>query len=188
MDNQAPHRDSPAKGGFKERAENELRRYVQVSAYLFVCFAVLLFYRNALLREEGVTTISLGFAAGKALILGKFLLLGESAGVGKRWHAPRLWIAILRQGVLMWALLIVLSVLEEFLVGLLHGHSLAQTLADYQRHSALEMIAKSVLLLIVLLPMIATIEVNKALGPGVLRGLLLARERKVENTARRDGS
>jgi hypothetical protein len=180
VNDRTPDRSTPVKPGLKDRAADELRRFLEVSAYLFVCFAVLLFYRNAVLSEEGVTTISLGFAAGKALILGKFLLLGESAGIGKRWHASSLWIAILRQALLMWILLLVLSVLEEFLLGLLHGHSLAQTFADYRAHSVLEMLAKSVVLLMVLLPMIATIELSRALGPGVLRGLLLAAERKEE--------
>lgn len=180
MNIDAPDLNTPGKPSLKQRAADELRRFLEVSAYLFVCFAVLLFYRNALLREAGLTTISLGFAAGKALILGKFLLLGESAGIGKRWHASSLWVAILRQGLLMWILLLVLSVIEEFLVGLLHGHSLAQTLAAYRVHSVLEMVAKSVLLLMVLLPMIATLQLSRALGPGVLRGLLLAAERKDE--------
>lgn len=186
MNSNTPDRNSPGQHNFKQRAADELRRFLEVSAYLFACLAVLLFYRNALLREEGVTAISLGFAAGKALILGKFLLLGESAGIGKRWRASSLWVAILRQGILMWVLLIVLSVLEEFLVGLLHGHSFAQTLAGYQEQSVLEMLAKSVLLLMVLLPMIATIELSKALGPGVLRGLLVAAERKDESSAPRN--
>ena len=184
MNDETPDRNHPAKSSLKERAAEELRRYLEVSAYLFVCFAVLLFYRNELLSQEGVTTISLGFAAGKALILGKFLLLGESAGIGRRWQAPSLWIAILRQALFMWALLIVLSVLEEFAVGLLHGHSLAQTLAEHRGHSVLEMLARSVLLLMVLLPMIATIELSKALGPGVLRGLLVSAERKESSTTR----
>jgi hypothetical protein len=178
MNSDTPERASPGQPSLKDRAADELRRFLEVSAYLFVCFAVLLFYRNELLREEGVTAISLGFAAGKALILGKFLLLGESAGIGKRWQAPSLWIAILRQGILMWLLLIVLSVIEELLLGKLHGHSFAQTLADYQGRSVLETLAKSIVLLMVLLPMIATIELSKALGPGVLRGLLVSAERK----------
>ena len=67
MNEKTPDRNHPGKSSLKERAAEELRRYLEVSAYLFVCFAVLLFYRNELLSEEGVTTISLGFAAGKAL-------------------------------------------------------------------------------------------------------------------------
>ncbi|NJD32004.1 MAG: hypothetical protein FIB04_08970 [Gammaproteobacteria bacterium] len=169
----------------KERARRELIRYLEVSGYLFVAFAVLIFYRNALLSEEGVSGLSLGFAAGKALILGKFLLLGESAGVGKRFRASTLWVAILRQAILMWVLLLVLSVIEESLVGLAHGHSLSQTLADYEAHSVVVLFSKSLVLLVVLLPLIATTEIGKALGPGVLRELLLSEEREREDSRKR---
>ena len=162
----------------KERAMDELVRYLQVAGYLFVVLAALLFYRNALLREVGVSALSLGMAAGKALILGKFLLLGESAGIGRRFRAKTLWVAILRQAVFMWVLLIVLSAVEEFLVGLAHGHSFAQTLADYEAHSVSVLVARSVVLLLVLLPLIATTELSKALGPGVLGRLLMQEERE----------
>ncbi len=187
MNDMEPRRNATATPGLKERATNELIRFVEISAYLFVVLAVVLFYRNELLQGSGVSSLSLGFAAGKAMILAKFLLLGESAGVGRRFRAPRLWIAILRQAFFMWVLLIVLSVIEEFLVGLAHGHSLAQTFADYEASSVKLMLARSILLLMVLLPMIATIEVSKALGPGVLRGLLLAEERTAGIDERKEG-
>jgi hypothetical protein len=168
----------PGRPTLKERAKEELVRYLKVSGYLFIILAALLFYRNALLREEGVSGLSLGLAAGKALILGKFLLLGESAGIGRRFRAKTLWIAMLRQAVLMWILLIVLSVAEEIVVGLVHGHSLAQTLAGYEANSVAVLVAKSVVLLLVLLPLIATAELSKALGPGVLGRLLMQEERE----------
>jgi hypothetical protein len=168
----------PGRPTLKERAIEELVQYLKVAGYLFVVLAALIFYRNALLREEGVSALSLGIAAGKALILGKFLLLGESAGIGRRFRAKTLWAAILRQAVFMWVLLILLSTAEEFLVGLAHGHSLAQTLADYEANSIEVMVARSVVLLLVLLPLIATAELSKALGPGVLGRLLMQEERE----------
>ena len=168
----------PARPTLKERARDELIRYFKVAGYLFIILAALLFYRNALLREAGVSALSLGLAAGKALILGKFLLLGESVGIGRRFRARTLWIAMLRQAVFMWVLLLVLSVAEEFVVGLVHGHSLAETLAGYEAHSVAVLVAKSVVLLLVLLPLIATTELSRALGPGVLGRLLMQEERK----------
>jgi hypothetical protein len=167
----------PGRPALKDRVKEELIRYFEVAAYLFVVLAALLFYRNALLREAGVSGLSLGLAAGKALILGKFLLLGESAGIGRRFRAPTLWVAMLRQAVFMWVLLIVLSVAEEFIVGLVHGHSLTETMAGYEAHSVELLISKSVVLLLVLLPLIATAELSKALGPGVLGRLLMQEER-----------
>ena len=63
------------------------------------------------------------------------------------------------------------------MVGLVHGHSLAETLAGYEAHSIEVMVARSVVLLLVLLPLVATTEISKALGPGVLRRLLMQEER-----------
>jgi hypothetical protein len=161
--------------GLKERAREELRRFVMVSVYLFVCFAALVLYRDALLREAGTLgTVTLGFAAGKALILGKFLLLGEAAGVGSSRGAPTLLHAIVRKAVLLLVFLVVLSVLEELLVGRIHGHSFGETLAEYGRHSVLVLLAKCVLLLLALLPLVATMELSRALGPGVLKRMLLS--------------
>lgn len=188
MNTGEPAGDAAVGMSLKERARRELIHFVEISAYLFVTFAVLLFYRNELLKGSGVTAVSLGFAAGKAMILAKFLMLGEAAGVGRNFRASRLWIAIVRQAVFMWILLIVLSVIEEFLVGFAHGHSIAQTLSDYEASSVALILARTLLLLIVLLPMIATLEVSKVLGPGVLRGLLLAEERKEELAGRTERS
>ena len=119
----------------KQRAREELRNYAIVAGYLYVCFAALLLYKDALLQEQGLSLLPHGIAAAKALILGKFILLGEAAGVGK-----------------------------------VHGHSFAETLAEYERHSALEMLAKCLLLLLVLVPLIAFREFVGVMGPGALRG------------------
>ena len=173
--NQAPdarERAKAAAGGpsLKERAREELRNYALVATYLYVSFAALMLFRNALLQEAGLSSLPLGFAAIKALILGKFILLGEAAGVGTRIGRGTLLKAIATKALLFFLLLVVLSVLEELLVGKVHGHSFAQTLAT--RTPVLELIATGLLLLLVLLPLIATQELNRVLGPGVLRHCL----------------
>ena len=56
-----------------------------VSAYLYVCFGALRLYKATLSSGTGVHTLSIGTAGGKALTMGKFLLIGEAARVG----APR---------------------------------------------------------------------------------------------------
>jgi len=175
--NQAPEaheRKEAATGGpsLKERAREELQNYAVVATYLYVCFAALMLFKNALLQQEGLSLLPHGIAAIKALILGKFILLGEAAGVGTRIRGRTLLAAIATKALLFFLLLIVLSVLEELLVGKVHGQSFAQILGEYERHSVLEMIATGLLLLLVLLPLIATQALNRALGPGVLRHML----------------
>ncbi len=151
--------------GFKQRAREELRNYALVAGYLWVCFGAILLYKTALLREEGVAFLPHGLAAIKALILGKFILLGEAAGVGTRLRASPPVAAVAASTVLYFLLLVVLSALEEIIVGKVHGHTLAAVLAEFRREDGLEMLAKCLLMLLVLVPLIAFKEYRRRI-PG----------------------
>jgi hypothetical protein len=159
-------------GGVKARLREELHKYLIVSGYLYVCFVAIVLFKMAILRDAGIAYLPLGFAAAKALILGKFLLIGEAARVGSRVGARTVLQRIVRRVALLFALLIVLVVVEELLVGWFHGHPLAQTLAEY-RHRLPEVLAMLLLLLLILVPLVAVTEVSRAMGPGALRDLFL---------------
>jgi hypothetical protein len=159
-------------GGARARLREELRHYLMVSAYLYVCIGAVELFKVAVLRDTGNAYLPLGFAAAKALILGKFLLIGDAAGVGSRVGARTVLQRIVLRVLLLFALLIVLVVVEELLVGWFHGHPLAQTLAEY-RHRLPEVLAMLLLLLLILVPLVAVTEVSRAMGPGALRDLFL---------------
>ena len=55
-----------SKGSLANRLRHELREYAIVAVYLYVCFGVLLLYKDAILREEGLSYLHFGLAAGKA--------------------------------------------------------------------------------------------------------------------------
>lgn len=156
----------------RERAREELVSYAVVSAYLFVCFAAVLFYKSALLREEGVAFLPLGIAAVKALVIGKFILIGEAVGVGARIGRGTLLRGIVARIALLFLLLIALLVVEELVVGLVHGHSLTETLAELGQRPLQEMLASSLLLLLILVPLVTVRELSRWLGPGGLQRLL----------------
>lgn len=153
----------------KGKLRKELRNYLIVSAYLFICFGALLFYKSALLQEAGVHFLPLGVAVVKALIVGKFLLIGDAfrARLQRRpGHLPgRIAMRV------FWLLLIVilLTIAEELIVGWIHGRSIAEFQSELQARSMLELMAEIVLLGLILVPLVATAEVSQALGPGVLR-------------------
>jgi hypothetical protein len=175
MQTAAPKGESTGKHDLKERLGGELRAYAITTVYLYVWLGALLLYRTALLREEGIAALPLGIAAGKALILGKFVLLGEAAGVGTRVGAPTLSHRIVWRSLSLLLLLAALTVLEEFVVGWVHGRSAAETLAEFETHSVLELAATGLLMLLVLVPFVAAKHVSLALGPGGLRRVLLQR-------------
>jgi hypothetical protein len=71
----------PQKATLFQRARHELAEYLVIVAYLFVCFGSLLFYKSAILRNDGIEFAAFGLALVKALILGKFILVLQAAGV-----------------------------------------------------------------------------------------------------------
>ncbi len=164
--------DRRAGHGRGERLREELRDYAIVSAYLYVCLSALLFYKFAVLREVGLGVLPFATAAIKALVLGKFALLGKAAGLSSRIMAPTVWQRILRQSLAFVVLLIALTVLEEFVAGWIHGESFTQTLAEHGAHVMIEIAANAVILLFVVGAFIAVMEIAKALGPGGLLRIL----------------
>ena len=169
--NQASQERS-SKPTLKERAIEELHTFKVVASYLFACLAVLMFYESTLPGGAEAGVFNLGTAAIKAAILAKFLLLGQALGVGEKTRFTHLGPAIFAKSVQLWLLVIALSVVEELLVGWYHGKSFGATLADYESRSIAHMLAKSLVVLLVLLPLIATKESRLSLAHGVLRRIL----------------
>ena len=158
----------------KEKLRHELIEYASISAYLFVCFGVVLFYGAAVRGGPGPGLDLLGFAAVKALILGKFVLIGEAAGIGSRLPAGTLAAHIVRKLLLLFLLLVLLTLVEEVVVGWIHGRSWVDTLHEYTSGSLAEKLTSCLLLLLVLAPYVLWTEVSRALGPGTLHRLLVS--------------
>lgn len=169
-----PHAHA-SKPTLKQRAIEELHTFKLVAGYLFVCFAVLMFYESTLPGGTAAGAFSLGAAAIKAAILAKFLLLGQALGVGEKARVARWGPAVLAKSVQLWILVLALSVAEEMLVARFHGIPFGTTLANYESRSVAHMLAKSLVVLLILLPLIATREFSRTLGPGTLRGILSGR-------------
>src|SRR5688572_17284697 len=73
-----------------QRAKRELKEYALLSVYLYVCFGALVLYKMAILGSQGVHVSAFGVPIIKALILGKFILLGHAMKLGERYGRLRL--------------------------------------------------------------------------------------------------
>jgi len=158
-----------------ERLLKELREYLIISIYLWICFSVLLLYKTAILRAEQVAFLPLGIAAVKALIIGKFILIGKAVKTGSRLSSKVLLIRIMWKSLSFTLLLVVFTVIEEIVVGWFHGHSVASTVDQLTARSWVELLAPSVVMLLVLIPMISFEEIDRELGEGKLRAMLFGR-------------
>ncbi len=168
------HAPSEHRESLAERARHELIAYAVIAAYLYVCFGALIFYKSAVLSQAGVSYVPIGFAAIKALVLGKFLLLLHGARVGERFRRmSRPASAIALQALLFAFLLIVLTVIEELVVGKIHGKSTMEIFSELADGNLIEAAATSLLMVLVLTPYFAVREINSELGDGVLIKMLL---------------
>lgn len=155
-----------------ERAVHELREYARVSVYLYVCFGALILYKTAILHGQGVSYEPWGIAIVKALILGKFVLLGQAAGLGDRYESRRLIYVIAHKALLFLILLLVLTVIEEIVVGLIHGRAVAASLSLFLGDMLLQTLATCAVMLLILIPYLAFRELEEVLGAARLREIL----------------
>lgn len=164
--------ETPRGKSLAHKVEHELRQYALISAYLYVCFGALIFYKTAILQGQGISFVPFGLAAIKALVLGKFILLGHAVGLGERGGEHRIIYLIIRKALLFLVMLLVLSVIEEAIAGIIHGQTVTESIPMLQGGSLLRVLATSLIMLLILIPYLAFGEINEALGEGVLKQIL----------------
>ncbi len=161
--------------GARARAAEELKRYLVISGYLFVCLSVIMLYEASQGADKTASWVDLGVAMGKALVLGKFILIGEAVKAGSRVRAPTLLHRVAWRSLGLLVVLIVLKLLEELIVGLAHKESMATILGELGNQTWLGLLAPVLLMLLILIPLVAATELDRALGHAGLKGLLLGR-------------
>ena len=153
-----------------ERVTEELRRVAITTIYLFVCFSAVLFYRMAVLHSYGIDFAPFGLAAIKALVIGKFIMLGRMTGIGDRYKDKPSIYPVLHQSLLFLMLLIALSIAEETIKGWFHGQSVIDVLRDMG--GWLQIAATAVLLWLVLVPYLGFVRLAETLGEDRLQEII----------------
>jgi hypothetical protein len=156
--------DIPSKASVGERIATELTELVIITVYLFVCFAALAYLKAAILHAHGIAFAPFGFAAVKAVICAKFVLIGRALHLGERFKAlPLIWPTLHRSLVFL-LLLVVLNALEEVVVGYLHHRNVSDSLAEFGGGTLDQLMATSVVMLLILIPFFAFRSLGEAVG------------------------
>ena len=159
------------------RARNELIEYLAIASYLAVCFGALLFYKATILESEGVETTRVALAIVKALILGKFVLVLEHLKIGQGKKSARvLFLNIVKKALLFTLLLILLTAIEEVIVGFIHGENARDALQGFGGGTRPEALATALLMFMVLIPYFAYRDIAAKLGEEALLKLLFTRQ------------
>ncbi|MFL9829122.1 hypothetical protein [Rhodoplanes sp. SY1] len=152
----------------------ELRDYSILAAYLYVWFTALLFYKSAILQADGIDFVPWTFAAIKALVVAKFMLLGRVLRIGDgRGHQPLIVPTLIRTfGFLV--VVGVLTVVEEAVVGLIHGRSLWSSIAEIGGGTLNQAVATTLLMFLTFVPYFAFRALTDVVGEGTLVQLYFA--------------
>jgi hypothetical protein len=121
--------------------------------------------------------LPLGFAAIKAVVCAKFVMIGRLLPVAARRTGERLVVAILRRSLALLVILIALTLVEHIVLAMIHGQPLAEAMASLGGGTAYQMAATIAIMLLILAPYVAFHALDEALGKGTMRRLLLERQR-----------
>jgi hypothetical protein len=160
--------ETNAKATLPQRAMHELKEFVFLSLYLYIAIGAVILMKTAVLHAQGVEFTPWGIAIAKAVVLAKFMLLGSAMKIGERaTSSPLIWPTLYRAFAFL-VLLIIMTIIEEAVVGLFRHRSIAASLGELVGLRLEETIAGFLIMLLVLIPYFAFRVLDEALGEGKL--------------------
>lgn len=176
------------KSPLRQRAINELKEIGVLTGYLFIVFGAINVMKAAVLHAEGIELVHWGAGFVKALLLAKFIMLGKTLKIGEHNRARALIWPTLRKAFAFLVFLVVLTVVEEAVVGLVHHRSIGDSMNDFLGRRFAESLAGMLILLLVLIPYFAFQVLAEALGEGrLVRMFLVDRNAAAPQPARPAG-
>ncbi|QIG49385.1 hypothetical protein G5V57_17665 [Nordella sp. HKS 07] len=164
------------KGGkaaaIKERAIEELRRFVLLFLYLWVLFGLFILDKTVVSRQQGLNFLPHGFALINALVLAKVMLVSESLDLA-RWMRgkPAIW-TIIYESALCSVLFICVHIIEEWAVGMFRGAGIAAGTPAIGGGGWLGLLVVALILFVSLLPFFAFKNVTRAIGARRMKEVL----------------
>lgn len=172
--------EAAAKPPLHQRAMHELKELAFISLYLYIALGAVILMKTAVLHTEGIQFTPWGIAIVKAVLLAKFMLIGEAVKIGgSTTTGPLIW-PTLRKAVSMLTLLIIMTIIEEAVVGLFQHRSIAASLGDLFGPRLEETLAGYLIMLMVLLPYCAFRVLEEVLGEGQLARLFFVKRESIE--------
>jgi hypothetical protein len=164
------HEEKP---GWKKRALDELRKLSITVLYIWVLLGVFALHREIILANYHINySAKFGFAFINAVILAKFMWLGEILHAGKKTAGKALLYSMLWNSAIFTVILTVCHLLEEALVKVWHGQSFAASFSD-TAVDPWDLFATMLLMFVVLIPFFFAKGLIEILGKDEIKRLLL---------------
>ena len=148
----------------RQKVTGEFKEMAALALYLYICIGAVVLLKSAILRDVGIDFTIWGVAAIKSLLLAKFILVGRAFKLGRRFRdRPLIW-PTLYHALNYLILLLVLTTVEELVVGALHHRPLSLSLAHVIGPTVFEGAAVSLVLFLILVPYSAFVCLGDVLG------------------------
>ena len=165
-------------GNLKQKAMRELRLFIIVTIYLVFLLGSFTLYRRLTYAELGISYLTYGFKLIEALVIAKVILIGEALGLGRSAEHRPLIVSVAVKTFLFTILILAFNVLEQAVEAHIHGLAWGPAFLAFRDKGIDEMLARTLVLVIALIPFFAFLELSRVLGPGKLQSLFFARDRE----------
>jgi len=161
----------------KKTALHQAKQFLWVFAYLWLCFGLFVLYKSLILAEYDISFSAHGLAMVKALVLGKVILIAKDLHLGERYKSKPLIYPTLYKSVLFFVVLVLFSLFEEVIHGLLQHKTIGESLAEIGDKSPV-MLTNGLLMFVTLIPFFAFQEIGGVLGENKLSQLFFVKGAK----------
>lgn len=162
----------------KQRVMDELREFLIIVGYVWLLLVVFELHRYAIMRELNTVyrmDYRVGLALVNALILGKVILITEHLTFLDRFKDERLVYSILFKSAVVAVIVLFFDVLEDTIVGLVHGKTLQQSIPQMGGGGLEGKVIVCLMAFVTLIPFFAFTEIRRVIGSDKLRALLFTK-------------
>jgi hypothetical protein len=156
----------------RERAVEQVKRFVVLFLYLWVLFGVFVLYERIVLTQRGMGFSLQGLALFNALVLAKVMLVAEDLNLGGWLQRRPLIYPILHESFLFMVIFIAFHVVEKVVIGLIKGQTLAASVPIIGGGGFAGLVCVAVIYFVALIPYFAFRNLSRVLGPGRLNAML----------------
>ena len=158
--------------GLKQRLFDEVIKFLAIAFYLWVMFGVFALHESVVSAKDHIEYHFYGFALVNALILGKVMLVAEDLHFADWFKDRPLIYPILCRAVAFSILFLVFDVVEEVLVGVFKGKTIAESIPSFVSEGLSGVLFWGIILAIALIPFFAFRAVGRAIGERELHSLM----------------
>ena len=163
---------------WKKRVLDELLKLSIAVIYIWVLLIALTLHREIILANYHINySIKFGFAFVNAVILAKFMWLGEILHAGRKATGQVLLYSMIWNSIIFTVILMICHLLEEVLLKVWHGQSFALSFSETVANPR-EILATMLLVFVMLIPFFFAKGLLEILGKDEIKRLFLNKSSK----------